>query len=312
MKIYNKEIRAGKNEKVLIPIANLPSGTSIDLSVFVFRSKNPGPTMLLLGGVHGDEINGIEIVRKAIAEDYFKNLSCGAVIAIPLLNEFGFIQISREFPGGKDINRSFPGTKGGSLASRVAYTLRKYILPNADFGIDYHTGGNMIYNYPQARYYGGDPESASLAKEFNMPYAIESSLIKKSIRKTAHDKGIPMVVFEGGESSRIDKYSIEEGLRGLRNIMASKGLKSMEHTAVKTQILTNGKWQRAGRSGIMNLFHESGSYVEKGQIVGEIQDPNNSFKHEIKSIMTGVIYGHNNNPVINKGDAILHIAEIKH
>ena len=311
MKIYNKEIKPGKNEKVLIPIANLPSGTSIDLNVFCFRSKNPGPTLLLLGGVHGDEINGIEIVRRAISEKYFDNLNLGAIIAIPLLNEFGFIQISREFPGGKDINRSFPGTKGGSLASRVAYTLRNYILPNADFGVDYHTGGNMIYNYPQARYYGGDANSAELAEIFNMPYAIESKLIKKSIRKTAFDKGIPMVVFEGGESSRIDEYSIEEGLRGLRNLMLAKGMKSFDQEKVKSQILTNGKWQRAGRSGILNLFHESGSFVEKGQVIGEIQDPNNSFKHPVKSIMTGVIYGHNNNPVINKGDAILHIAELK-
>lgn len=307
MIVFDQEIKPGKNILVQIPVANLPSGTEINLKAHVFRSKKEGPTVLIIGGLHGDEINGVELVRRAVREKLFKKMNCGTVIAVPLLNVYGFINFSREFPDGKDVNRSFPGNGNGSLASRVAYTFTKYILPHADLIIDYHTGGKSIYNYPQARYTGEDPESYKLAKIFNMPCTIQSGLIPRSLRKTAFGNKIPILVFEGGESLRIDDFSIQEGIRGLKNVLIKKGMISGKLNRVKTIDCKDKTWVRANRSGVFILEKKSGEWVEKGDVLGRITDPYNSYQAKVTAKCTGFIFGHNNNPVVSKGDALFHI-----
>jgi predicted deacylase len=307
MEIAGVQIPPNKKVTIDIPIARLPTNTEIDLIAHVFRGKEDGPTLLVIGGVHGDEVNGIEIVKRAETSGMFKNLKVGAVIAIPLLNVFGFINYSREFPGGKDVNRSFPGTKNGSLASRVAYTLRKQILPHVDFAIDFHTGGGKIYNYPQARAFRDDPASIQLAEEFGMPHLITGGLIKKSLRKTAHDMNIPMVVFEGGESQRIDEFSINEGLRGLHRVMVERGMIAGKNPKVKRILITDNTWVRATRSGMFACEKVSGDRVEVGEVLGTITGPYGNFSAKVIAKKAGVIYGHNNQPVINKGDALYHI-----
>lgn len=307
MVINGVEVKAGEKKEVDISVANLPSGTKIDLNVHVFRSKKAGPTILVIGGVHGDEINGVEIVRRAIKQKYFDKLKCGSVIAVPLLNVYGFINFSREFPGGKDVNRSFPGTTKGSLASRIARTLTDEILPHADFGLDFHTGGASIYNYPQTRVYRDDPKSLELAEQFSMPYMIKTGLIAKSLRKVGHTKGIPMIVFEGGESLRIDEFSVKEGMRGIRRVLFAKGMISKKPSVNKTMVLESNTWIRASRSGIFTIYKRSGEKVKKGDVLGEITDPGNHFLAKVTSSKNGIIYGHNNNPVINQGDALFHI-----
>lgn len=307
MEIYDKTIQPGENKTVKIPVANLPSGTKIDLFSHVFRSVNPGPTLLVIGGVHGDEINGIEIVRRAVREKMFNSLTAGSVIAVPLLNVYGFINFSRGFPDGKDVNRGFPGSKSGSLSSRIAYTFTQHILPAADLAIDFHTGGNSVYNFPQTRYTGDDPESIQLAKELNMPYIIKSGLIAKSLRKTAFTKQIPMVVFEGGESLRIDEFSVLEGLRGIQNVLVNRNMVTGKLNTVNSQSITRKTWIRATKSGIFILEKKSGDFVEKGEVLGRITDPYNTYQSKVTSRIKGYIFGHNNNPVVNKGDALFHI-----
>ncbi len=307
MEINGEEISLGQNKLLKIPIANLPSGTKIDLHVHVFRSKNPGPALLVIGGVHGDEINGVEIVRRAVKSNVFDKLKCGSVIAIPLLNVYGFINFSREFPGGKDVNRSFPGAKKGSLASRIARTLYDKILPHVDIGLDFHTGGASIYNYPQARVYRSDEKSLELARQFSMPYLIKTGLIAKSLRKVAHTKGIPMVVFEGGESLRIDEFSVREGMKGIRRVLCANKMIQKRPLLNNVIVLEVNTWIRASRSGIFRVIKKSGDIVEKGAVLGEITDPNNAFVSKVKARQAGTIYGHNNNPVINQGDALFHI-----
>jgi len=311
MKIYNTTIDPGQNITVQIPVANLPSGTEINLFAHVYRSKHPGPTLLVSGGVHGDEVNGIEIVRRAVREKMFQNLKAGSVIAVPLLNVYGFINFSRGFPDGKDVNRAFPGSKSGSLAAMIAYAFTQEILPFADFAIDFHTGGKSVYNYPQGRYSIEDPESKVLANELNMPCTIQSGLIAKSLRKTAYLKGIPMVVFEGGESLRIDEFSIKEGLRGLKNVLISRHMISGELDQQVTQELSSKLWIRANKSGIFSLEKKSGDYVAKGELLGKITNPYNTYQTKVTAKMEGFIFGHNNNPVVNKGDALFHIGAAK-
>lgn len=307
MIVAGHEILKGEKKTIEIPIARLPTTTEIDLIAHVYRSKHDGPTLLVIGGVHGDEVNGIEIVKRAERKGMFKRLEVGNVIAVPLLNVFGFINYSREFPGGKDVNRSFPGSKNGSLASRVAYTLTKEILPHVDFAIDFHTGGASVYNYPQSRAYRNDPESIRLAEEFGMPHLITGGLIAKSLRKTAHDMGIPMVVFEGGESQRMDEFSIQEGLRGIKRVLIARRMIKGKNEPIERTLIQDGTWLRATRSGMFTCEKVSGDRIEKGDVLGSISGPYGDFAVKVKARKSGVIYGHNNQPVVNKGDALFHI-----
>lgn len=310
MKLYNKIIEPGQNVTVQIPVANLPSGTEINLFAHVYRSKHPGPTILVTGGVHGDEVNGIEIVRRAVREKMFNGLKAGCVIAVPLLNVYGFINFSRGFPDGKDVNRAFPGSKAGSLAAMIAHAFTQEILPFADLAIDFHTGGKSVYNYPQSRYSIEDPESYKLALELNMPCTVRSGLIAKSLRKTAYLKKIPMVVFEGGESLRIDEYSISEGLRGLKNVLISRKMLNGTENRIDTTEMDVKMWIRANKSGIFSLEKKSGDYVKKGELLGKITNPYNTYQTKVTAKIEGFIFGHNNNPVVNRGDALFHIGAV--
>ena len=232
--IDNETIMPGEDRIVRISVGRIPSDNRIYVYAHVYRSINPGPVLLVQGGVHGDEIKGVEIVRRAIEEKYFSKIKCGTVIAIPLLNIYGFINFSRDVPDGKDVNRSFPGSLLGSLASRVARVLTKKILPYVNLAIDYHTGGSSRYNYPQIRYSKTDKKAEELAKIFGAPFLVEKPYITKSFRKSAKDMNIPAIVFEGGESVRLDGLSIENGLKGMRRVMSA--LHMTDEKQIGTQI----------------------------------------------------------------------------
>jgi len=306
--LNKKKIHPGQNEIIKLNVARLPSGTVINLRAHVFRSKNPGPTLLVMGGVHGDEINGIEIVRRMISSGLFKNLSKGNVIAIPLLNVYGFINYSRDASEGKDVNRTFPGNMRGSLASRVAGTLTKKVLPLVDFAVDYHTGGGARYNYPQLRYTKKDPQSVELAKAFAAPYLVQKPAIDKSLRKVMVIQGKPLLVFEGGEALRYDGFSIDNGIAGLKRLMKSQGMIAAAPDPLrKTIIFTKSTWLRSERSGLFRWTQQSGAKVSKGEPLGFINDPYGEEEVIIRSHKDGYIIGHNNAPVVSQGDALFHI-----
>lgn len=307
MVINGVEIKPGKKATIDIPVATLPSATKIDVVAHVYRARKPGPTALFLGGIHGDEINGIEIVRRAEKEKLFSKLKMGAVIAIPLLNVYGFINSSRDLPDGKDLNRNFPGKKSGSLASRLAYTLTKEILPHVDFAIDFHTGGKSLYNFPQVRVFKDDEASIELAKEFNMPFIIHTGLIKKSLRKIAHTNDIPMLVFEGGEAMRLDETSIAAGMKGIQRVLYAKGMVDQRVRRVRMIEIPDNRWIRATRSGMFISMKKSGDTVKKGEVLGQITGPFGNFQVKIKARRDAIIFGHNNSPVVNQGDALFHI-----
>ncbi len=306
--INGVSVAPGQKEVIRLNVARLPSGTVISLRVHVYRSLKPGPTLLVMGGVHGDEINGVEIVREAIVGKYFDNLACGNVIAIPLLNIYGFINFSRDTSDGKDVNRSFPGSRMGSLASRVAYTLTKKVLPLVDFGVDFHTGGGSRYNYPQIRYSVADPRAEELAKAFAPPYLVRKSGISKSLRKVAQGMGIPILIFEGGESLRLDGFSIAKGMKGLRRLMQVEGLLAGEPAVVKEPLIFNkSTWVRAARSGLFRWAQQSGARVSEGEPLGVLHDPYGESRFPVLASRDGYLIGHNNAPVVNQGDALFHI-----
>ena len=308
--IDEHNIVPGQNAVLKLNVAKLPSGTDIHLSVHIFRSREPGPSVLITGGMHGDEVNGVEIVRRAIVHRYFDNLKCGSVIAIPLINIYGFINFSRDVVDGKDVNRSFPGNINGSLASQVAHTLTNKILPLVDFGMDFHTGGASRYNYPQVRYSKKDDSAKALAKAFAAPYILPRNVIDKSFRKAAADMGKPIIVFEGGETLRYDAFSLNEGLNGMRRVLASKGMIDKEGIPAQEKqivMLKRATWIRASRSGLFLWHIDSGNYVDEGELLGTVNDPYGNEEVPILANKSGYIFGHNNAPVVNRGDALFHI-----
>lgn len=308
MIIDKQEIVPGENTTLKLTAGRLPSGTLISVKAHIYRSLNPGPTLLVLGGVHGDEINGIEIVRSEIEDGLFKGIKLGTVIAIPVLNVFGFINFSRDVPDGKDVNRSFPGITTGSLASRVARVLTKKILPHVDFGLDFHTGGSSRYNYPQIRFSKTDTKAQELAEAFAPPVIIEKGLIDKSLRKVAKDMKIPIIVFEGGESVRLDGFSIQKGKDGMKRVLKHIGMiDSAPPINHKTVYLKKTTWIRAPYSGMFTWTQRSGNYIQKGEPLGLIKDPFGESSKTVVSTKTGYVIGHNNASVVNQGDALFHV-----
>ena len=307
--IEGHSISPGKRKLIKLDIANLPSGTQIDLPIHIVHGRNQGPVLLVTGGLHGDEVNGVEIVRRMMFSGNFNKLKSGTLMAIPLMNIYGFISFSRDLPDGKDVNRSFPGSSKGSLASRVANVISKKVLPLIDFGIDLHTGSQSRYNYPQIRYTAGHQNSRELSEKFNAPLTIANKPPKGSYRSTAIAMGKSIIVFEGGESLRIDEISVREALEGIKRITNDLGLTNLDVQPNETSHFDSTSWIRAPRSGMFLLKKESGNAVSKGDLLGEINQVNSpKGTVKIKASKPGVIIGHNNSPVINQGDALFHLA----
>jgi len=305
--IAGHSIRAGEFKEIIINIARLPSRTQIDTPIYAFRGLEPGPVLALTAGMHGDEINGMEIVRRILDLGY-NRVKRGTVICMPIINIYGFLNYSREVPDGKDVNRSFPGSKNGSLASRVAYHITHDIIPYIDYGIDFHTGGAMRTNYPQIRCVMADEKNVELANAFHAPFTIDSPFRPHSIRQQAAKLNKNIIVYEGGESLRFDQQSIEDGISGTLRLM--KHLNMIDDAPGPKEvnkIIWNSSWARAQHAGLFQSTIKSGDFVNKNQMVGTITDPFGEFKETVKSPSSGYVVGLNNHPVVNAGDALLHI-----
>jgi len=300
----------GLNESVKIDlkIARLPSGTWIKMPVYVYRSKNPGPSILLSGGLHGDETNGVEIVRRILKSRHLDDLLQGTVVAVPIMNIFGFLNFSRAVPDGKDVNRSFPGKQSGSLASLTAWNISNKILPSIDYILDFHTGGASRVNYPQVRYTPDDEKSKELAQLFSAPVMMPSATIAKSLRWYAGSLGKSVLVYEGGESMRNDEFVIEEGVNGSLRLLQGLGMMKNVATGGQASIsLNSSKWIRATKSGMFRPFKSAGDHVEAGDTLGIINDPFNAYEAVIKSNVAGFLIGHNNVSLVHRGDALFHL-----
>lgn len=304
----NNEIMPGTSSKVSYSVGNLPSGTRVSIHMEVFRSDQPGPHVLIIGGVHGDEVNGVEIVRRLLEQNKFSGLLSGSVIAVPLLNVHGFINYSRDVPDGKDVNRSFPGTLAGSLASRVARILTKNVLPQIDVIIDNHTGSQYKYNYPQIRITRGDQLSYNLAKAFKPPFIVQKPALRGSLRKVAKLSEKPCLIYEAGEALRLDGFSIARGISGIER--ALHALEMAEGSPAETRDpvdIQKATWLRASHSGLFIWSKSSGSKVQKGEPLGTIGDPYGTRKIIVLSPKDGYVIGHSNAPVVGQGDALFHI-----
>lgn len=300
------KVRPGQSLNIDIAIARLPTHTLIDLPVFIRRGKADGPVVLISGGVHGDEINGIVAVRRILEDDLIQLMN-GTVILMPLVNVYGFLSNSRTFPDGRDLNRSFPGSKKGSLASQIAYMMSSQIIPQIDYGIDFHTGGRMLSNHPQIRVDFKDKKGFELAKAFGTHFVLDSPHIDKSFRKEAYKQRKHILVYEGGESMRLDEYAVEEAVAGTLRMLQFLGMIEKAPQPKTSIFLADSSWIRAKVSGIFTSNVTLGQEVKKGQILAKISDPYGQVKVPVKATHNGHVIGLNNNPVVNAGDALIHV-----
>ncbi len=306
IKIQNQKIGLGEQRAIYLNIARLPTYTSIDLPVHFYRGEKDGPVLLLTGGLHGDEINGIEIIRRMIVNNKITPKR-GTVIAIPLVNIYGFIQNVRGVPDGKDINRSFPGVKTGSLARILAYTLMNQVVPLIDYGIDFHTGGSNRSNYPQVRCDLSIDKNKELAEAFASPFIVQSKLLDKSFRKAAHKKGKHILVYEAGESMRYDDEGINEGIQGTLRLMHYLDMVDEAPDPHEPETLTKSSWIRAHYAGLFQQSIKLGQAVRRNQLLGYITDPFGNEQFKVKANRAGYVIGLNYTPVVHKGDALMHI-----
>lgn len=311
--ILGQEILPGKGAQLNLDVAKLHTTTPILVPVIVQRAKEDGPVVLLMAGLHGDELNGVEIIRRVIRKGFNKP-SVGTIICMPVFNIFGFLNLKRELPDGRDLNRSFPGSESGSLAAQFAYHFMKEIAPHVDYVIDFHTGSAQRNNFPQVRCVMNDAESVELAKIFNPPFILHSSYISKTIRESINKKGKKMLLFEGGKTNSIEEMVVEEGLNGVKRFLSHLGMRTFKIDISKDRepiMLSKSKWMRAPNSGMFQALKKNGSAVEKGEIIGIVTDPYGNFEKKVKASSQGYIICSNESPVVYKGDAIFHIASTK-
>jgi hypothetical protein len=316
MEVLGKVISRGKGIQLNLDIAKLHTRTNIEVPIIIERAKEPGPTLLITGGIHGDEINGVEIVRQIISKGFHKPQK-GMVICIPVVNIFGFLNQTRQFPDGRDLNRVFPGSKGGSLASIFAYHLMKEIVPLADFCLDFHTGGANRFNAPQIRVNDGDDESLELAKVFGAPFIMKSKRREKSYRDSAIKLGKKVLLYEGGKSLNINKSITSVGVKGALNLMHHLGIRDFtaelksDLKVSKPIIVDSSKWIRAAHSGMFRSNAVLGNLYGKGDKIGSISDPFGFFEKDVKAPVKGYVFSVNHAPIVNKGDAIIHMSREK-
>ncbi|MFD2563360.1 succinylglutamate desuccinylase/aspartoacylase family protein [Aquimarina rubra] len=313
LSVLGEDIPLGASKTINFNIANLYTSTKIEIPIIIERSKKEGPTVLITAGIHGDEINGVEVVRQIISKKINKPAK-GTIICIPVLNVFGFLGMQRSFPDGRDLNRVFPGTKSGSLASRFAYQFVNEILPVADFCLDFHTGGASRFNAPHIRVDEKNEKLVEYAKIFNAPFTMFSKNLDGSYRATCAKKGVDILLFEGGKSQNSNKDIAREGVHGTMRLLNHF---DMLHTSfvvpeIKTEtiFIKKSSWIRAKYSGLLHVKIPYGKHVEVGEHLATITDPYGKMRHVVKASNEGYIINVNEAPIVYKGDAIFNISKV--
>lgn len=312
IKVGDTLVKPGERATVRLPVADLYTGTSLAMPVHVVCGRREGPVLFVSAAIHGDELNGVEIIRRLLKRKALSSLR-GTLLAVPIVNVHGFLDQSRYLPDRRDLNRSFPGSRKGSVAARMASTFMHEIVDKADFGIDLHTGAINRSNLPQIRGNLDDEATSQLAKAFGAPVIVNSNVRDGSLRQCAADKGMPMLIYEAGEALRFDELSIRAGLRGTISAMRHIGmLPSVKKTRPVSPVVADStSWVRAPDSGIVIQKVELGSRVAAGQTLAIIGDPVGDDEVRVEAPFDGIIIGRSNLPLAHEGDALFNIAAFK-
>lgn len=312
MIILGESILPGESKTIDMEIAKLHNSAKLKIPIIVQRSKIDGPVVLFSAGIHGDEINGVEIVRQIITKKINKPKK-GTIICIPIINMFGFINQSRQFPDGRDLNRVFPGSKKGSLASQFAYHILTEIMPHVDYAIDFHAGGAGRFNAPQIRLEQNNAELKILADIFNAPFTLFSKNIAGSFRNASQKSNVKMLLFEGGKSLNINNSIVSEGLEGVKRFLEHLDMLNAKHLTIKSKedsiYIEKSTWIRANSSGLLHNAISISAFVKKGTVLATITDPFGKFERKVKAPNDGYIINVNHSPIVYQGDAIYHISK---
>lgn len=303
-------VMPGERRTIDLPVTDLSTHTPISMPIHVVRGRRAGPTLFVCAALHGDEINGVEIIRRLLRLSALKRLQ-GSLIAVPIVNVLGFLSQSRYLPDRRDLNRSFPGSPQGSLAGRLARLFLDEIVAKATHGIDLHTAAIHRDNFPQVRANLDDPESERLAQAFGVPFVINTGFREGSLREAAAELSVPVIVYEAGEALRFDENCIRAGVKGVVRVMRQLEMlapSSRKTRRMKPLVIRSSKWVRAPHSGLLRSATALGSAVSEGQVLGVISDPFGENEVAVLASASGVVIGRSNIPLVHEGDALFHIA----
>lgn len=308
--IDGQSIAKGERCTIDLALPKLYTHTRLHMPLQVVRGRKEGPCLFVSAAIHGDEINGVEIIRRLLAMPVLKQLR-GTLIAVPVVNVFGLIAQSRYLPDRRDLNRCFPGSEKGSLAALIANTFMQHVVAHADVGIDLHTGAIHRTNLPQIRADLSDPETARLTNAFGAPVALDSQPIEGTLRHAnAENSAIPLLLYEAGEALRFDELAIRAGVRGIIAVMRAMDMlaKKPKKRVFEPVISRRSSWMRASQSGIMRVSKTLGSRVKKGDVLAIVSDPFGEQESPVIARFSGIVIGCTNLPLVNQGEALFHIA----
>jgi predicted deacylase len=303
-------VKPGRRAQVELPVAKLITGAEMAIPVIALHGTKPGPTVWISAAIHGDEINGVEIVNRVLRDLDPKTMS-GTLLAVPVVNLYGFMTGDRYFPDRRDLNRSFPGSRNGSLASRVAHLFMSEIVERSNVGIDLHTASDHRTNLPQIRCDMNNDETRELAEVFGARLSMHSKNRSGSLRKSATDTGSTVLLYEAGEPWRFNDDAIEVGVAGIRRVLRHLDVAPWdgpEHEPAP--ISRSSRWIRAGKSGMAHINVQAGDTVEAGQVLGTIEDAFGTKLSTIRTKGAGLVIARTLYPLVNRGDALVHVATI--
>ena len=314
LEINGITIKPGERLTIDLPTARLYTHAPMSMPVNVVSGKKQGPILFISAAIHGDEINGVEIIRRLLKLPALKRLS-GTIIAVPMVNVHGIISHSRYLPDRRDLNRCFPGSEKGPLAHRLANLFMKEIVEKSTHGIDIHTGALHRSNLPQIRANLDDEETRELANAFGVPVIISSNLRDGSLREAANEFGIPMLLYEAGEALRFDEISIRAGVKGIVNVMRKLGMlppsRRKNKKVIEPVMARSSSWIRAPESGILRAMVPLGARVKRGTLLGVVADPLGEREVNVSATFSGIVIGRSNLPLVNEGDALYHVARFE-
>lgn len=306
-------VATGTRQTVNLEVSTLANAMRMNLPVEVLHGAETGPVMFISGVVHGDEIQGLEIVRRVLAHGGLKVIK-GTLLAVPIVNAFGFLNHSRYMPDRRDLNRSFPGSDHGSLASLLADLFFREVVKRSQYGVDLHTAALHRTNLPQVRIAPGEPVLLKMAEAFAPPVIMTSKLRDGSLRLHAKEVGVHVLLYEGGEALRFDEEAIEAGVKGVLRVMKMLGMIADAPALARHATVTHSSssnWVRAPEGGILHSMRRVGDKVGLKEPIGIITDPLGTVTVPVFAEDDGIIIGRTNLPIVNRGDALFHLARIK-
>lgn len=312
IEIAGIKVLSGERATIDVPIPALYTHTVLTIPVKVIHGKKDGPRLFVCAAIHGDEINGVEIIRRLTKHRIISKIK-GTLIAVPVVNVYGFINQTRYLPDRRDLNRSFPGSVTGSLAARLSHVFLQEIAAKSTHGIDLHTAAVHRDNLPQIRAYLDDDETRRMAESFTAPIILNTPILEGSMRQALEKMGISVIVYEAGEALRFNEVSIRAGVKGIISVMREiRMLPRLKNSKSMTPLVAQSSlWVRASQSGIVRTLTALGQVVNKGQVMGVIADPFGEKEESVIAPVTGMIVGRTNIPLVNEGEALFHIARLQ-